>query len=159
MNWSLGDDKGYDQVEARAFNDAFARDGVLMVAVAGNDGTNDYAWPASYPSVISVGTVYNNGKRDQFSQSNDQMEVAGLGINIKSTVPYNGYKSYSTVKHPSRHHMWQQWRHLSGATVPPAAPMPKFEEFFCKRPSSLGKKDAMWTLDMVLCKQKMQLLC
>jgi serine protease len=95
VNLSVGHDKGYDRVEARAFNDAFARDGVLMVAAAGNAGTNDYAWPASYPSVMSVGAVHNNGKKAHFSQFNNQVEVSAPGVNIQSTVPNNGCKSYS----------------------------------------------------------------
>jgi serine protease len=95
VNLSLGHDQGHDRVEARVFNDAFARDGVLMVAAAGNAGTNDYAWPASYPSVMSVGAVDNNGKKAHFSQSNNKVELSAPGINIKSTVPNNGYQSYS----------------------------------------------------------------
>jgi serine protease len=95
VNLSLGHDKGHDRVEARAFNDAFTRDGVLMVAAADNAGTNDYAWPASYPSVMSVGAVDKNGKKAHFSQSNNQVQLSAPGVNIKSTVPNNGYKSYS----------------------------------------------------------------
>jgi len=95
VNLSLGHDKGYDKVEARVFNDLYVRDGILMVASAGNSGTNNYAWPASYPSVMSIAAVHANGMGAGFSQSNDQVEVAGPGISIKSTVPFGGYKSYS----------------------------------------------------------------
>lgn len=94
INLSLGHDKGYDKVEAQVFNDLYARDGVLMVAAADNSGTNDYAWPASHPSVISVAAVHANGMGAGFSQSNDQVEVAGPGVSIKSTIPFDGYKSY-----------------------------------------------------------------
>jgi serine protease len=96
VNLSLGHDLGYDKVEAQVFNDLYARDGVLMVAGAGNSGTNKYAWPASYSSVISVAAVHSNGVgRAAFSQSNDQVELAGPGISIKSTVPFDSYKVYS----------------------------------------------------------------
>lgn len=47
---------------------------LLMVAGAGNSGANDYAWPASYSSVISVAAVHSNGVGAGFSQSNDQVE-------------------------------------------------------------------------------------
>jgi hypothetical protein len=33
-------------------------DGVLIVAAAGNDGTSQYIWPASYESVISVAGTF-----------------------------------------------------------------------------------------------------
>ena len=95
INLSLGHDRGYDKVEARVFNDLYARDGVLMVAAAGNNGSKAYAWPASYPSVMSVAAVHSNGQSAGFSQSNDQVEVSGPGISIKSTIPFDRYKSYS----------------------------------------------------------------
>lgn len=95
VNLSLGHDRGYDKVESRVFNDLYARDGVLTIAAAGNGGNNDYSWPASHPSVMSVAAVHANGVGAGFSQSNDQVEVAGPGISIKSTIPFNGYKSYS----------------------------------------------------------------
>lgn len=95
VNLSLSHDKGYDKVESRVFNDLYVRDGVLLVAAAGNSGTNDYAWPASHPSVMSVAAVHSNGVGAGFSQSNDQVEVAGPGVSIKSTIPFDGYKSYS----------------------------------------------------------------
>merc|ERR1712038_1080079 len=39
--------------------------GILLVAAAGNDGTSTKIYPASYPSVMSVG-----------SQFNDQVDIA-----------------------------------------------------------------------------------
>lgn len=95
INLSLGHEQGYDKVEAKIFNDLFNRDGVLTVAAAGNSGNAEFTWPASYPSVISVGGVHANGAGAGFSQSNSQIELAGPAVSIKSTLPFNGYKSYS----------------------------------------------------------------
>jgi serine protease len=60
--------------------------GVMMVAAAGNDGTIDKVYPASHPSVISVGAVYEWGTRYHHSNMGDQLEFAAPGHNVMSTT-------------------------------------------------------------------------
>jgi len=73
------------RTEERAFAQAYNR-GVLSVAAAGNDGNTRKSYPASYDSVISVAAVDSAGEVADFSQKNDQVELAGPGVAVRSTV-------------------------------------------------------------------------
>jgi serine protease len=73
--------------EERAFNDLYAR-GVLSVAAASNDGIEKYHYPASYDSVISVAAIDSSYTVADFSQFNDQVELAAPGVNVLSTLPF-----------------------------------------------------------------------
>lgn len=73
--------------EETAFNDLYAQ-GVLSVAAAGNAGTTDYEYPGSYASVMSVAAIDESLAIADFSQQNDQVEIAGPGVHVLSTVPY-----------------------------------------------------------------------
>lgn len=73
--------------EQRAFDSLYAQ-GVLSIAAASNDGTTDYAYPASYDSVISVAALDEDLIIADFSQQNDQVEIAAPGVGVLSTVPY-----------------------------------------------------------------------
>ena len=66
-------------------------DGVLLVAAAGNDGNSNYGFPASADEAMSVAAVDRNKNRAGFSQYNDQVEISGPGVDIKSTLPNNKY--------------------------------------------------------------------
>jgi len=74
-------------------------DGVMIVAAAGNSGNSALSYPASYATVMSVASVMEGGKRSSFSQYNDQVEIAGPGHYVKSTVPTSteasGYATWS----------------------------------------------------------------
>ena len=61
--------------------------GVLSVASAGNAGTTQKSYPASYASVISVAAIDENKVVADFSQKNDAVEVSGPGVAVLSTVP------------------------------------------------------------------------
>lgn len=74
-------------LERRTF-DALYEQGILSVASAGNDATSDYNYPASYDSVISVAAIDSNYAVADFSQFNDQVELAAPGVGVLSTVPY-----------------------------------------------------------------------
>lgn len=71
--------------EQRAFGDA-ANNGVLSIAAAGNDGNTRKSYPASYDSVMSVAAVDSAGVVADFSQQNDQVEIAAPGVAVRSTV-------------------------------------------------------------------------
>ena len=69
--------------------------GILSFAAAGNLGLMQDDFPASYPTVVSVGAADDNGNRASFSNWNSQLELMGPGVNILSTYPDNAYGSLS----------------------------------------------------------------
>jgi serine protease len=73
--------------EERAFNSLYAS-GVLSIAAASNDGIEEYHYPASYDSVVSVAALDENYMVADFSQYNDQVELAAPGVDVLSTVPF-----------------------------------------------------------------------
>ena len=81
--------------DVRLWKDSFKRiyeqNNVLLVAASGNLGTAAYSYPASYPSVISVGSIAIDNTKSPFSQHNDQVDLVAPGSNIKSTLPGGGY--------------------------------------------------------------------
>lgn len=85
INMSLGG--GSSQTEENAFNDLQAQ-GILSVAAAGNDGNSSYSYPASYDSVMSVAAVDSANVVADFSQFNDQVEVAAPGVGTLSSTPF-----------------------------------------------------------------------
>lgn len=65
--------------------------GILIVASAGNTGTNAYQYPASYPNVMSVSSIDQDYEPSSFSTYNDRVDIAAPGTNVLSTVPGDGY--------------------------------------------------------------------
>jgi serine protease len=61
--------------------------GILSVASAGNAGTTQRSYPASYASVISVAAVDSAELVASFSQQNSDVELAAPGVAVRSTVP------------------------------------------------------------------------
>lgn len=57
--------------------------GILMVAAAGNDGTADVAYPASYPEVVSVAAVDARDRRAPFSNFG-KVDVSAPGFGLPS---------------------------------------------------------------------------
>jgi serine protease len=76
-----------NEYERKAFDALYAQ-GVLSVAAASNDGIDEYHYPASYDSVISVAAIDANYTVASFSQYNDQVELAAPGVGVLSTVPF-----------------------------------------------------------------------
>ena len=94
-SWGGG---GYSQAMADvidAANDA----GILFIAAAGNDGTNNDNlphYPSSYelPNVIAVAATDHNDALAGFSSYGpESVDLAAPGVSILSTVPGNGYSS------------------------------------------------------------------
>lgn len=77
----------YVKAENTAFQQAY-NEGVLSIAAAGNDGNSAYSYPASYNSVMSVAAIDANKNWADFSQFNNQVEIAAPGVDVISTVPY-----------------------------------------------------------------------
>ncbi|WP_445765975.1 S8 family serine peptidase [Rheinheimera sp.] len=88
INMSLGG-AGSNATERNAMQAAFDS-GVLLIAAAGNDGDTSLSYPASYDSVVSVAAVDNTKTLADFSQRNAQVELAGPGVDVRSTYPTGG---------------------------------------------------------------------
>ena len=73
--------------EREAFAELYSR-GILHVAAAGNGENDKYHYPASYDSVISVAAIDEGMLKADFSQWNDQVELAAPGVSVLSTVSY-----------------------------------------------------------------------
>lgn len=58
---------------------------ILIFAAAGNNGSPDPFFPASWPEVISVTATNRQGGRWAMSNYNDQVELGGLGYHVLST--------------------------------------------------------------------------
>ena len=69
--------------------------GILVIAAAGNGSSDDFLYPASYSSVMSVASVRSksNMQRSDFSQYNSQVEISAPGENVYSTWKNHGYKA------------------------------------------------------------------
>ncbi|MFO7764292.1 MAG: S8 family serine peptidase, partial [Wenzhouxiangellaceae bacterium] len=85
INMSLGGG-GASSTAEQGFQDLLDQ-GVLSIAAAGNDGTTTLSYPASYPAVVSVAAIDENKVVADFSQKNSQVELAGPGVGVLSTVP------------------------------------------------------------------------
>jgi membrane-anchored mycosin MYCP len=73
------------------------RKGAVIVAAGGNDtqqtGHGPF-YPASYPGVLSVGAVGQDGSRAPFSDLHSSVAVTAPGVNVTSTTP-GGYQAYN----------------------------------------------------------------
>jgi subtilisin family serine protease len=69
-----------------AFQAAFDS-GMLVVAAAGNDGTNMVSYPASDPSVLAVGALDGQDRRAEFSSFGDGLALMAPGVDVLSTFP------------------------------------------------------------------------
>jgi hypothetical protein len=77
ISMSLGG-PSYDGDEKRIFDTLYDQ-GIISIAAAGNDGDDDYSFPASYTRVMSVAAVNSNGNHASFSQYNDRVDIAAPG--------------------------------------------------------------------------------
>lgn len=93
ISMSLGG--GYPtSTEQSLFDRLYNNNDVLIIAAAGNDGNSQYSYPASYPSVVSVGATDMNDDIAPFSQYNDQVDITAPGVNVISTE----YSDRYTIK-------------------------------------------------------------
>ncbi len=90
VNMSLGG-SGSSTTEANQMQSLYDN-GVLLIAAAGNDGnpantTDAKSYPASYDAVMSVAAIDSNKALADFSQKNDQVEIAAPGVDVYSAYP------------------------------------------------------------------------
>jgi len=89
--------------ESSAFQNLFDNDNMLTIAAAGNGGNSAYSYPASYNSIMSVGANDINNNIASFSQFNDQVDISGPGVGVKSTTGTAGYSIYSGTSMATPH--------------------------------------------------------
>ena len=65
--------------------------GSLIVGAAGNTNTETAFFPASYPEVLSVGSVASNNVRSSFSSYSFDVDVMSRGTSVLSTIPGTTY--------------------------------------------------------------------
>ena len=63
--------------------------GVVVVAPAGNSGTEGVMYPAASPSVVAVGAVYAKNQPMAFSTTGKQVAVAAPGYQVNAAYPGN----------------------------------------------------------------------
>ncbi|WP_405070825.1 S8 family serine peptidase [Kribbella sp. NBC_01510] len=85
INMSLGG-PGDNPILHQAVSDA-VNAGVTVVAAAGNDGSGDLQYPASYTEAIAVAATDANGALTDFSSFGDWVDIAAPGWDILSTGP------------------------------------------------------------------------
>lgn len=78
MNLSLGC-TGCFSTQYQAVIDDIRAAGTIIVAAAGNEGSNALAYPASFDGVVSVAAVGPESQRASYSQFNGAVDVAGPG--------------------------------------------------------------------------------
>ena len=65
--------------------------GSLIVAAAGNDGSESPVYPAYYENCIAVAATKQDDKLAPLSNHSDWVDVAAPGLDIYSTLPENSY--------------------------------------------------------------------
>ncbi len=85
INMSLGQRVSSRTLEA-AVNNAWNQ-GVVIVAAAGNTGTQAQMYPGAYANVIAVAATDNNDTKASFSTYGKWVDVAAPGVSVYSTFP------------------------------------------------------------------------
>ncbi len=93
VNLSLGG-SGDSSVLRTAVNRAYSQ-GAVIVAAAGNEGTNVPQYPAAYSKVIAVSATTTDGRLARFSNRGDWVDLAAPGTDILSTSKSGGYHRMS----------------------------------------------------------------
>ncbi len=85
INMSLGQRVSSRTLEI-AVNDAWTA-GAVIVAAAGNAGTQAKIYPGAYPNVIAVAATDNKDAKASFSTYGKWVDVAAPGVSVYSTFP------------------------------------------------------------------------
>lgn len=82
MSWGGGGRNAFAQEIMNEANDR----GIVLVAAAGNDNSEEAQFPAAYDHVIAVGATNRNDNRAGFSNYGTWVDVMAPGVQITSTV-------------------------------------------------------------------------
>ncbi len=93
INLSLGTNTYSDALED-AIEDAY-KAGVIVVAAAGNNGSQVAHYPAALPNVISVAAVDQYNVKPAWSNYGPSVCVCAPGVGIRSTYWNGGYANWS----------------------------------------------------------------
>jgi hypothetical protein len=85
INLSLGGTKPSAALR-RAVAFALARD-VVVVAAAGNSGSDSLEYPAAYPGVVAVSGIESTGSLASFSSFGDWVAIAAPAVQVLTTKP------------------------------------------------------------------------
>ncbi len=91
---------------SQALNDELsdaAKEGVLLLAAAGNDGGTTTSYPASHEDVVSVAAMDKDGTAAAFSTCNEDVDIAAPGVEVWSTTPGNAYLPLSGTSMATAH--------------------------------------------------------
>ena len=83
INMSLG--SSHNSAQQRDICKQLSDRGVLIVAAAGNENTDDYSYPAAYDSVMAVAAIDSSNNRAWFSNYGKHIVVAAPGVSCYST--------------------------------------------------------------------------
>jgi len=81
INLSLGG-PGNSQIEADTFREISETLGIIIIASSGNENTAEPLFPASYPTVISVGATTAAGRRAPYSNFGNTLDLVAPGGNL-----------------------------------------------------------------------------
>lgn len=95
VNMSLGAAAEGGNLERAAVERALDA-GLVLIAAAGNRGTDFLDFPAQYAGVIPVGAIGQDGRRADFSSYGHRMEIVGPGVAVQSTF-LDGYHEEADV--------------------------------------------------------------
>ncbi len=106
INMSLGG-SAHSQTLQDACDLAFS-EGILLISSAGNNGLvngrgDNVGYPARYSSVIAVAASDSSNRRARFSSTGPAVELIAPGVSVLSTVPGDGYASYSGTSMAAPH--------------------------------------------------------
>lgn len=101
VNISLG---GEHEATMQAAVNAATSAGLVVVAAAGNESTDDFtfSYPAAYSDVVAVAATDRTDQVASFSNYGSWVDIAAPGDEIRSTIPSNtyGYKSGTSMASP-----------------------------------------------------------
>jgi thermitase len=101
INVSLGGSNSSSIME-NAINYAISKD-VIIVAAAGNSGTQGALYPAAYQGVIAVGSIDPNLQHSRFSNYGPQIDLWAPGRDILSVNLEGGYDLFSGTSFSAPH--------------------------------------------------------
>jgi len=107
INMSFGCNEKLGQEIRGVLKEAY-RAGIVIVAAAGNEGTEDgeedTIWaPARYYQVIAVGAADETDNRYYLSSTGDALELVASGVSIRSTRRGGGYGNLHATSAASPH--------------------------------------------------------